>query len=92
MKRVPVPFTLDAQPRLLFWEADYAMVAAVGFSCGTIIAAWWAGVVAAAVFCWLWGRARAGGGVARVVSLFYWYLPFDVFKRVPASARRHFFG
>ena len=78
MKRVSVPLTLDAPARFLFWDADYVMVAACGFGCGTIIAAWWAGI--------------AVGGVARAFALFYWHLPFDLFKRVPASARRHFFG
>lgn len=67
-------------------------VSAEEVCCGTIIAAWWAGIAVGVIFCMLWSRARAGGGVARAFAVFYWHLPFDLFKRVPASARRHFFG
>lgn len=53
MKRVSVPLTLDAPARFLFWDADYVMVAACGFGCGTIIAAWWAGIAVGVIFCML---------------------------------------
>ena len=89
---VPVPRTLDACPRFLFWELDYVMVTVVGFAVGQIIAGWAAGLAAAVVFCRAWVRIRAGGGVAAAFAHIYWHCPVDVFKRVPASARRHFIG
>lgn len=89
---VRVPRTLDASPRFLFWELDYVMVAGVALAIGIILSGPLCGCAAAAAGCSLWRRARAGGGVARAFALAYWHLPFDVFGRVPASARRHFIG
>ena len=92
MNLVPVPRTLDAQPRFLFWDLDYVCIAAVGFAAGLIVATWFWGTAAAAVLCMAWARARAGGGTAAAFAALFWHLPFDVFIRVPASARRHFIG
>lgn len=89
---VAVPRTLDASPRFLFWEVDYVMVAGVGLDVGLIISGLTFGIVTCAAFCWLWAKARAGGGVAKAFAMLYWHLPFDVFGRIPASARRHFIG
>ena len=89
---VGVPRTLDASPRFLFWELDYVMVAGVLLSIGIILSGAMVGCLTAAAGCMLWKRARAGGGVARAFALVYWHLPFDVFGRIPASARRHFIG
>ena len=50
------------------------------------------GMVLSGLLCWGWSRARSGRGVNRALALCFWHLPFDVFKRVPASARRHFLG
>lgn len=90
--RVPVPRTLDASPRFLFWEIDYVLVAGVGLGVGIIISGLTFGFATCAVFCWLWAKARAGGGVSKAFATVYWHLPFDVFSRIPASARRHFIG
>ena len=87
-----VPRTLDASPRFLFWEIDYVMMASAALSIGIIMSGAFLGCAAAAAACALWSKARAGGGVARAFALVYWHLPFDVFGRVPASARRHFTG
>lgn len=87
-----VPRSLDAPPRFLFWDLDYVLVAVCGFGVGLIISNWFWGVGIGALFCWLWMLARAGGGTARAFAVIYWHLPFDIFHRVPASARRHFIG
>ena len=89
---VRVPRTLDASPRFLFWEIDYVMIFAAALAIGIIMSGAFTGCLAAAGACALWSKARAGGGVARAFALAYWHLPFDVFRRVPASARRHFTG
>ena len=90
--RVPVPRTLDAPPRLLFFDLDYCLVFAVGFVIGADFAVWWAGVLVGCAGVKAWSRARAGGGVAKAFALLYWHLPFDLLRRVPASSRRHFAG
>ncbi len=89
---VKVPRTLDASSRFLFWDVDYVMVAGVGTAVGVIIDGLTMGVITGGVFCWMWAKARAGGGIARAFAELYWHLPFDVFSRIPASARRHFIG
>lgn len=92
MQRVPVPRTLDAPPRFLFWDFDVVAVVCFGFMAGMILS----GVALAfilAIASWKgWSRARAGRGAPKAFALFYWYTPFDCFVRAPASARRHFIG
>lgn len=91
-ERIPVPRTLDALPRFLFWEVDYVLVAAVGFCIGAIVAGTAFGFVTSIAMTYGWSRARSGAGVGRAFAFLYWHLPSDVFERVPASARRHFLG
>lgn len=92
MAKVPVPRTLDALPRVLFFELDYFIVFMLPFALGTRSAAWWVGVLLGLVCVKWWSRARAGGGVARGYAMLYWAIPFDLLQRVPASSRRHFVG
>lgn len=92
MARVPVPRTLDALPRLLFFDLDYCMIAASAFSMGTSLTEWWVGLILAVFAVKGWARARAGGGASKAFALLYWHLPFDLLRRVPASSRRHFAG
>lgn len=92
MKPVPVPLTLDAPPRFLFFDIDYVLVASVGLTLGIVLHGVGFGMVLSCLLCWGWSRARSGRGVNRALALCFWHLPFDVFKRVPASVRRHFLG
>ena len=92
MKQVPVPLTLDAPPRFLFFDIDYVFVAVTGLTVGIVLSGVVLGLVLMMLFAWVWGRARSGRGVNRALALCFWHLPFDVFQRVPASARRHFCG
>ena len=92
MRPVPVPLTLDAPPRFLFFDIDYVLVATVGLTLGIVIKGFFLGLVLMAVLCHIWSRARSGRGVNRALALCFWHLPFDVFTRVPQSARRHFLG
>lgn len=92
MARVPVPRTLDAPPRVFFFDVDYFFVAVAAFAVGTSFAAWWVGVTGAVLAVKGWARARAGGGTSKAFALLYWHLPFDLMRRVPASSRRHFTG
>lgn len=89
---IEVPRTLDAAPRFLFWDIDYVLVAGVGLSVGLIVHGISVGLAVMVLFCWGWSLARSGRGVNRALAFFFWHLPFDVFERVPASARRHFMG
>lgn len=92
MHPVPVPKTLDARARLLFWESDYVVMAFGGLTAGLLVSGLGAGLVGALLFVWAWKQARGGGSVSRAVALAYWHLPADFFLRVPQSARRHFIG
>lgn len=89
---VQVPRTLDARARFLFWEIDYVFMAVGGFGIGLAISGWGTGLLIGVLLSHLWARMRVGGGVNKALALLYWHLPFDVFARVPASARRHFLG
>jgi type IV conjugative transfer system protein traL len=92
VQTVPVPRTLDAPARFLFWDSDYVLVAMGGFVVGLLVSGLGAGMIGAVLFVWAWKRARAGGPVSRAVALAYWHMPLDFFRRVPQSARRHFIG
>ncbi len=92
MRPVPVPLTLDAPPRFLFFDIDYVLVALVGLILGIVLNGFGLGLILLGLFCHIWSRLRSGRGVNRALALSFWHLPFDVFTRVPASARRHFLG
>ena len=104
MQPIPVPRTLDARSRLLFWESDYVLAAMGGECCplltaamgglvaGLLVSGLTAGIIGAFLFAWGWKKARGGGSTSRAVALAYWHLPADFFIRVPQSARRHFIG
>lgn len=92
MQRVPVPRTLDAPPRFLFWDFDVVAVFAFAFMVGMILVGISLALVLSIAAWHFWSRARAGRGVAKAFALLYWYTPLDFFIRAPASARRHFIG
>jgi type IV conjugative transfer system protein TraL len=92
MQRIAVPNTLDAPPRFLWWDCDQVFVFGSGLVIGLAVSGMALAIATAVFLTWVWNRAKGGRGVARAFALIYWYLPADVFRRVPASARRHFLG
>lgn len=58
MQPIPVPRTLDARSRLLFWESDYVLAAMGGLVAGLLVSGLTAGIIGAFLFTWGWKKAR----------------------------------
>ena len=57
MQTVPVPKTLDARARFLFWDSDYVLVAMGGFVAGLLVSGLGAGMIGALLFAWAWKKS-----------------------------------
>ena len=56
MQPIPVPRTLDARSRLLFWESDYVLAAMGGLVAGLLVSGLTAGIIGAFLFAWGWKK------------------------------------
>ena len=54
MQPIPVPSTLDARSRLLYWESAYVMAAMGGRVAGRLASGLTAGIIGAFLFAWGW--------------------------------------
>ena len=81
MKPVPVPLTLDAPPRFLFFDIDYVLVASVGLTLGIVLHGVGFGMVLSGLLCFGWSRARSGRGVIAP-----WHCAFGICRLMFSNA------
>jgi len=93
-----IPRTLDDPARVLWWEADQAILVSAFVVFGMVIGSFLTGAVVGTVLGWLYGKSKSGKHKAFAIHALYWHLPSSAVKailnlrRTPPSDYREFVG
>lgn len=89
-----IPRTLDSPPRVLWWDADQAILVSAFVVFGMAIGSMMIGVLLGGAMGYLYGRAKSGKHPMFAIHLMYWHLPGALlgFRRTPSSDHREYVG
>jgi len=89
-----IPRTLDDPARLLWWDADLAILVSTFVVFGMVIGSPLIGVICGGSMGAIYGKAKSGKHKAFAMHLMYWYLPGAVLsmKRTPSSDFQEYIG
>lgn len=92
--KLGIPRTLDSPPKLLWWDADQAILVSGCLVFGMAIGSPVIGVLLGGGIGVVYGRAKSGKHPMFAFHIMYWYLPGALLglKRTPSSDYREYVG
>ena len=87
-----VPRSLDAPPKLIFWEYDVALIVVLGLSIGIGTGNNITGMIVGVIAAFFYGKLKSGRHPGIATHFLYWWTGMPQTKELPGSHLRELTG